>query len=999
MADKTIRVVRRVCALFAAMLLALIGGFTLLKVEKTSAENEERMQATSLVSANADVNISNEKGVRLSSDTSYSGEIKGKFEGDTTLKFSFPETYTDWFGGDFKVRVTDATDDTNYFEVHYRANTDGSGYHHTQGYVLYGGQIRSSRYWSSTEQYYNSYRGWGDALVAPSFRSWYEKGDDTSKNVSEGVLSFVWTGDVLSVQVYSNANGKTRTIAEFDGSEEFKATDTPSWGLPKLRFENGYVLSVSSSFTNAATTDSGSDVLFTAIENGDEVCNLTATEIVTPSFYTKYIQWKAESPLVSESIEGLVETNGVASSDNGLRISSDNAYTGALKGKFYGNTTLKFRFPEENTEWWSGQFSVRFTNATNVNEYFEVEYRNVEEQYKYTGAFVSYKGQVRTSRYWQSANAWRNSYVNGEYALCAPTFGNARDVEGVLSLVWEKDVLQVQVSHFTNGSMRTIAAFDGTNEFISGTSWGLPKLNFENGYIISFSSQFVHNDTTDKGTDVCFNEIAGVNFTTQSEIQTVYKYEAKFENAIEQDAVLYIPQNEDVGDISVVYTRCFSGESWLERETVDVTKAIDTSIIGEKTFVLEDDAWKQTSLGAIKKEYTLCVEKPYTLTFDTKGGEVIAPIVYSEHTVERIVVSDAEKLFWQFDGWYEGEQKFNGDLSGLYNRNVTLTAKWKDVTAPVISLASGIPATQVKVKNETVTLSETDVIAADSAQNETISVSIAWKTENGVYTGVDSGYSLNLAEKGAYSVRYTAKDGAGLTAEIVREIIVVERFAPVLSAEGEYKNSEFIGASVPVITVMAQDSDGNALPVSLTVSKDGKKIEVVNGKFEVNELGKYQITYTATDENGLVGLLTYEMEVVEDKEAPSISVDFDDKEVEKGTRITLPIGLATDNVKEGVSLSVKVAYGTENIPIENNSFIASKNGTYTVTYVAVDKAGNMSQEIFNVTVKDEPKEGNGGAGCNGSISTNLPFGSLLVSVMVVLGRNLMMKKYKIKENE
>ena len=68
--------------------------------------------------------------------------------------------------------------------------------------------------------------------------------------------------------------------------------------------------------------------------------------------------------------------------------------------------TLKFRFPEENAEWWSGYFVVRFSDALDPTNYFEVEYRSVDEKYKYTGAFALYKGQVRTSRYygiWYSA--------------------------------------------------------------------------------------------------------------------------------------------------------------------------------------------------------------------------------------------------------------------------------------------------------------------------------------------------------------------------------------------------------------------------------------------------------------------------------------------------------------------------------------------------------------------------------------------------------------------
>lgn len=663
MKSKSVTIMWRICLFFLTVLFAVLGVFAL-KTESTAvAQEAENVGATSLFSISASANISSDLGVRISSDSPYSGEIKGIFKGDAALKFRFPEEYTDWWGGDFRVRVTDVNDTANYFEVYYRGNTDGDKYHHTQGYVEYNGQIRSSRYYQATAQYYNAYQGWGNAVVAPAFRN--TQGKTYGTVTKEGVLSFVWTGDVLSVTTNSTLSDTTRTLAAFDGTEEY--VSGTSWGLPKLNFANGYVISVSSSFTNANTTDKATDVLFTSVQNGDEICDLTATEFTAPSFYTEYLKWKTINPSVKEDITKLVKTSGTASAENGLRISSNNAYTGTLEGKFYGNTTLKFDFPEENEEWWSGYFVVRFSDALDATNYFEVEYRNVDEQYKYTGAFAVYKGQVRTSRYYQSDNAWRSSYVKGEYALCSPTFGNVdgRAQEGVLSLVWENDVLQVKVSHFTNGSMRTIAAFDGTNEFVSGTSWGLPKLNFENGYVISFSSEFVHKATEDKGTDVCFSEIAGIQLAAQSQVSVEYNFETEFENPIIEKGVLYIPQNEDVGNITAIYTRYFSGKSWFTRETVDITQDIDTSVVGEKTIVIEDDAWKDTPLGEVRRTYVLQVETPYTLTFDTNGGEEIPSIIHSGHTTDRIIVKEAEKLFWQFDGWYIGTEKYDGNLETL----------------------------------------------------------------------------------------------------------------------------------------------------------------------------------------------------------------------------------------------------------------------------------------------------------------------------------------------
>ena len=251
-----------------------------------SFKAKEMIKTTDFVHTAAAVS-QDENGLLIASNEPYKATFKGVFRGDTTLNFRFPETYTDWWGGDFKVRLTDATDDTNYFEVHYQAKTDGSGYHHTQGYVEYNGQIRSSRYYSATEQYYNAYQHWGNAVVSPSFLN--TEGKDNNTITRQGVLSFVWDGDVLSVMTNNPLNDSTRTIAAFDGTETFIAKDTPSWGLPKLNFANGYTISVSSSFdrtqTSASTdnsilvTDKATDVLFTSIQNGTTVYDLKTSTI------------------------------------------------------------------------------------------------------------------------------------------------------------------------------------------------------------------------------------------------------------------------------------------------------------------------------------------------------------------------------------------------------------------------------------------------------------------------------------------------------------------------------------------------------------------------------------------------------------------------------------------------------------------------------------------------------------------------------------------------
>ena len=183
----------------------------------------------------------------------------------------------------------------------------------------------------------------------------------------------------------------------------------------------------------------------------------------------------------------------------GLLIESDTLYTGAINGKFEGDVTLGFGF-RDNTGFSDGMdFFIDIKDAADPSNMFTVKYRtlNTWDGTGYSGAFVLYGDQVRSSQYWGHDTTWYNQEMSAEGPMCSPMFsGYQGNKFGYLKLVWNEDVLQVQVTnHNSDTDIRTIAAFDGTDSFVSGTSWGLPKLSFPQGYTISFR-------TTDKAPDM-----------------------------------------------------------------------------------------------------------------------------------------------------------------------------------------------------------------------------------------------------------------------------------------------------------------------------------------------------------------------------------------------------------------------------------------------------------------------------------------------------------------
>ena len=238
----------------------------------------------------------------------------------------------------------------------------------------------------------------------------------------------------------------------------------------------------------------------------------------------------------------VVNATGIASSDatvdyeEGVKVSSEVAYGGQIDYTFTGDTTIKFNFAEPHEGWYAGNFVFRVTDAVDTTKYFDIEYKVVHTwasstytKIGHTNAYVKYGSEVRTSK--QSGAAWYNKEVLNAAAdtngvICAPsmTINAAYPQVGILKLGYDANGhFSVRVNKQKTADLRAIAVFDGTKTFEDQVSWGLPEMPFENGYTISFSSEFEHASTTDKATDVCFKSIqnGGVtyDFTANAEIK------------------------------------------------------------------------------------------------------------------------------------------------------------------------------------------------------------------------------------------------------------------------------------------------------------------------------------------------------------------------------------------------------------------------------------------------------------------------------------------------
>ncbi len=173
--------------------------------------------------------------------------------------------------------------------------------------------------------------------------------------------------------------------------------------------------------------------------------------------------------------------------------------------------------------------------------------------------------------------------------------------------------------------------------------------------------------------------------------------------------------------------------------------------------------------------------------------------------------------------------------------------------------------------------------------------------------------------------------------------------APSLSVESSTYAVKNFSYSVP--KAYAYDIvDGN-LSNNITVevkSPSGKTCEIVNGKFQVAESGKYKLNYSVSDKSGKNSSTVVEVVAYAQKPVPEIVKDFElEKEYAKNSTIHLPDAkIRTFLTQENnyldyyvlVQKNYKVIERFEQID-SKKCFIPNETGKYDVIYVCVDEMG------------------------------------------------------------
>ena len=189
--------------------------------------------------------------------------------------------------------------------------------------------------------------------------------------------------------------------------------------------------------------------------------------------------------------------------------------------------------------------------------------------------------------------------------------------------------------------------------------------------------------------------------------------------------------------------------------------------------------------------------------------------------------------------------------------------------------------------------------------------------------------SVNSSVAGSYTVTYSVVDSSGNSHQAVRDVIVSDTTAPIITLIGDAEvNLEFGESYVDAGATATDAADGD-----LTDS-----IVVVNN-VDTSSCGTYTVTFNVSDAAGNAATEVVRTVTIADDEAPVISLVGDSSvTIDYGAAYTEQGASVTDNLDEDVSVVVS---GTVD---------SMQSGTYVITYTATDACGNSTTVTRDVIV-------------------------------------------------
>ena len=342
-----------------------------------------------------------------------------------------------------------------------------------------------------------------------------------------------------------------------------------------------------------------------------------------------------------------------------------------------------------------------------------------------------------------------------------------------------------------------------------------------------------------------------------------------------------------------------------------------------------------TSSGTVNTDVLGLYTITYTAT-DSSGNTATASkmVQVIDTTAPVLVVTGASTVSTELGETYIDAGATATDLSGTINVITTGTVDDDEVGTYVLTYIATDSSGNESTATRTVNVVDTTAPALTVTGDATVSVELgdtytdagATATDvSGAITVVTTG-SVDTDTVGTYTLTYTATDPSDNSSTATRTVNVVDTTAPVITRTGDYPVNHELGDAYVDGGETATDLSG---PITV----------VTTSTVDVNTIGGYLVTYTATDPSGNSTVTTRSV-YVSDTTAPAITRTGDyPTTVELGSTYTAPDETATD-ASGSVTVTKTVNGDTDSV------------GSFLVFYTSSDPSGNSTTTTRTVNVVD-----------------------------------------------
>lgn len=955
---------------------------------------------------------------------SYNGKINGILTGDTTINFNFVGTLFDGKSRyaryiDFKLRITDATDSENYFDIVWFNDGWNSWYNAAKVVDKNGNQRTTRRDADSNGNTIYTQEPANNADNHLGLLPYY--GGDNTKS---GKIELKWVDDILEVHALTVEKNDI-IVAKFDGTEAVDNT-AKNYGLAKIAFPKGYVVTFSAGSKSGEKTV---PLLLESVVNGGETLNLEEEIIevsATPAWYTAYLN--APQITIDGKFDSLYTTvDGITVPSATFVTLADNTVKAVAKTEYSVDNGAFEALPADRKLTAKGNYVVRYTavdGSASAGNVIERSFRIVDEYFDMTeivtadGATVTagadksgkitHKGllvepEAGSAPYTAKINGVFNGNSSVTFAMAGELVGSSsKDLYYVMNVFDVNDDKNGFKIYFykQNGGWYVCAAVgydDGNGEVYRTTRQWDGLIGSNQVYGEAYLTWFAAGDKSATKIDLSWDSDGVLSVTGYGDYAASGRILAKFDgtDAIDNDNKYFglpklaftngyrisfeaLPSLNGGTEIAPLLLEEINGVSLADKILAPEKMTLDTdacALLGAETVTVNGTNDNKTA-----EELGLGARFPYSVAFGSSFAVKNAKTIYG--AVPALNVYGNTPFSYTY-------------LGKTLNQTLTVVN-----AAPVVSLnvEDTLNFRLGGPNASSLTLRYTDVTATDLVDGkEGVTIKIYVESPSSAdFTEVSDGSAFEPTEIGEYTIKYVAFDKDNIASDgTLRTIVVIDGKVPVITV-ADIADTALIKSSITVPAATATDGGDENVPLEVTfkvvykvnaTDVTGEELNVAQGgKLTFDRAGTYVIVYYAIDADGNEIDKTFTVIVLPDTDRPVLTVEggLDDVTATKGEEVTVRAASATDEVDGNVNVTVKVAFGVTEIAVTDGKFVAENEGVYTVTYTATDEAGNTIEKSYSITVAAAPAPAKKGCGSQTARDLAIMLGSLSVMLGAAL---------------